>query len=97
MPVEESFAVAVPEVTLLTVAGKAGAIEKEDTKKGLMFRTTCPSVQTGLSSGAVCLVRDGRGESSREHQQAAWIISNPALILGDEDRSTVTGCGRGGK
>ena len=81
MPVEGRFAVAGPEVTPLPVAGKAGAIGKEDTKKGLPFRPTWPWVRTGLSPGAVCLVRGGRGESSGEHQQPEWIISNPALTL----------------
>ncbi len=53
MPVEGRFAVAVPEAMPLPVAGKAGAIGKEGTKKGLPFRPTWPWVRTGLSPGVV--------------------------------------------
>ena len=82
VPVEGRFAVAVPELTPLPVAGEAGAIGKEDTKKGLPFQLTCPWVRTGSSSGAVCPLRGGRGESSGEHQQPEWLICKPALTLG---------------
>ena len=86
VPVDRRFAVAFPELTPLPVAFEADAIGKEDTKKGLPFRPTWPWVRTGLSPGAVCVVRGGRGESSGEHQQPEWIISNPALTLGMRTR-----------
>ena len=59
LPVEGRFAVAVPEVTPLPAAGKAGTIGKEDTREESYVLVSHPGVRTGLSSGVV-LPGEGR-------------------------------------